>query len=441
VKLQQLQALIYRSSRRGQIVVLTVCFIVFFLGVAGLAIDVGALWNTRRQMQTAADAAAIAAANDLAVQDTTDLITDAQNAAAGNGFADGGTTTFSNNAVAVNVQNPPGSGAYAGNSNAVAVQITQNQPTQFLRFAGFTTIPVQVTATGLTTPGGSCVYSLDPSSSGAFTIAGSSAVTSACGLYVDSSSSSAAVADGDGTIAAPRLGVVGGTTISGGGITPVSTGIPAFGDPLSYIAAPTVPTCPNYFRTNLSSLAGPMTESPPPTGYCGGLTISAGANVTFNPGLYIINGGGLTIASTAANPTTVIGNGVTFYLTGSSSGRWRYRGVSIDSTATVQLSAPNSCGAGTAATGGSINGMLFFQDRAITAIDYNSSTISGGATSFFDGALYFSTTALNYAGSSSSPGYTYLVANDLAITGNVTIGNNYSCLNGQSLINNASLVM
>ncbi|MGO9508796.1 MAG: pilus assembly protein TadG-related protein, partial [Mycobacterium sp.] len=183
MKLQRLKASIYRSTGRGQIVVLTVCFIVFFLGMAGLAIDVGALWNTRRQMQTAADAAAIAAANDLAVQDTADLITDAQNAAATNGFADGGTTTFSSNAVAVNVQNPPGSGAYAGNPSAVAVQITQNQPTQFLKLAGFTTIPVQVTATGLTTPGGSCVYSLDPSSSGAFTITGSSAVTSACGLY------------------------------------------------------------------------------------------------------------------------------------------------------------------------------------------------------------------------------------------------------------------
>jgi Flp pilus assembly protein TadG len=437
VKLQQLKPSIYRSTGRGQIVVLTVCFIVFFLGMAGLAIDVGALWNTRRQMQTAADAAAIAAANDLAVQDTADLITDAQNAAATNGFADGGTTTFSSNAVAVDVQNPPGSGAYAGNSSAATVQITQNQPTQFLRFAGFTTIPVQVTATGLTTPGGSCVYSLDPSSSGAFTITGSSAVTSACGLYVDSNSSSAAVADGDGTIAAPRLGVVGGTTISGGGITPVSTGIPAFGDPLSYIAAPTVPSCSSYGRTYLTG-----TATVNPTEYCGGgLVINAGANITFNPGLYIIDGGGLTIQSTATNPTTVIGNGVTFYLTGTTYSRGRYRGVTINSTATVQLSAPNSCGAGTAATGGSINGMLFFQDRSITATSYNASTISGGATSFFDGALYFPTTTLNYAGASSSSGYTYLVADDLAITDNVTIGNNYNCLNGQSLINNASLVM
>ena len=432
MKLLQLQAPIFRAVQSGQIAVLTVCFIVFFLGVAGLAIDLGQIWNIRRQMQTAADAAAIAAVNDLAVQDPADLITDAQNAAAKNGFTQGAATNSNDNTVAVSIQNPPASGPYAGNIGAVSVQIEQRQPTQFLKLAGFTTIPVKVSATGMTTPGGACVYSLDPSSSGALTLAESSTTTSACAIYVDSNSSAAAIANGDATLAAPRLGVVGGTTINGGTTVPVATNIPAFGDPLSYIAAPTAPSCSSY---HLTTLQGVQTVNP--TAYCGGVQINAGANVTFIPGLYVINGGGLKIQ----NMATVSGNGVTFYLTGTNPGPGQYNGVSINGAATVRLSAPNSCGVGTAPTGGSINGMLFFQDRALVTTDDNSSLINGGAGSSFDGALYFPTTVLNYAGNSGADGYTYIVAYDLKVVGATTLGNNYTCLNGQPLIKNASLVM
>ena len=135
------------------------------------------------------------------------------------------------------------------------------------------------------------------------------------------------------------------------------------------------------------------------------------------------------------------GNGVTFYLTGTGSGPAKYTGVTTNSSANITLKAPNTCTAGAAPSGGSINGVLMFQDRSITGTSSNQSTINGGSTSSFDGALYFPTTTLNYSGSSSGSGYTYLVAYDLKIAGGGTIGNNYSCLNGQSsIIQNAALV-
>jgi Flp pilus assembly protein TadG len=132
MKLQQMARLVRRSGRSGQIAVLTALSIVFFLALSGRAIDVGELWNTRRQMQTAADAAAIAAVNDLAVQNSTDVTTDAKNAAAKNGFTDGGNTSFSTSVVSVAVETPPSSGTFKSNVGAAKVTISQSQPTQFL---------------------------------------------------------------------------------------------------------------------------------------------------------------------------------------------------------------------------------------------------------------------------------------------------------------------
>ncbi len=205
------------GPKRGQILLVTALGIVATIGIAGLAVDVGELWKTRRQMQTAADAAAIAGANDLAVQDTTDVVNDARNAAGTNGFANGGTTAFSDSAISVTVTSPPTSGTYSGNSNAVMVTVAENQPTQFLRLLGYSSIPVSASSTGLTVTGGSCIYSLDPTGFGAMTIAGTSTVSSSCGLYDDSNNSSALIASGGGAITAPLVGVVGGTTVNGGG--------------------------------------------------------------------------------------------------------------------------------------------------------------------------------------------------------------------------------
>jgi hypothetical protein len=82
------------------------------------------------------------------------------------------------------------------------------------------------------------------------------------------------------------------------------------------------------------------------------------------------------------------GDGVTFYLTCTSSGSKKYAGVTINSSAVVALKAPNTCGGGGhAATGGSIKGVLMFQDRSIVGTSTNQSTINGGSTSSFDGAL------------------------------------------------------
>jgi hypothetical protein len=400
--------------------------LVALMGISALAVDVGHLWTTRRLMQNAADAAAMAGADEVAIGGSkSQVVAAARAASAQNGFTDDSRTFASSSEVSVAVYQPPQSGPYATSPNAVQVIVSQTQPTYFIRVLGWQNVPVSTLAVGVTVSGGSCVYVLNPTGSGAMTVTGTSTLNSACGTYDNSNSSSALIVSGGGTIQAPFVGVVGGTTVNGGGSTPPSTGIAAFGDPLAWVAQPTAGTCNSYPGQNIGSSTILY-----PGLYCGGLKINAGANVTFMPGTYIINGGGLTILAGA----TVTGSSVTFFFTGqnkSSSSPSSYGGVQIAGSASVNLSAPCK------SSSGGIEGMLFFQDRAMT--NGTGSVINGGSTSYFSGALYFPTTSLSYSGSSGSNQYTLIVADTLTVAGTASINNNYSCLSNGSLIKNAAL--
>jgi hypothetical protein len=212
---------------------------VTLIGIAALAVDIGNLWTTRRVMQSAADAGAVAGAEEIAIGgSSTQITTAAKDASSHNGFADGGTRPGTSNTITVAVHNPPTSGPYAANSNAVEVDVSESQPTYFMRVFGWQSVPVSTTATAVKLGSGSCIYSLDPSVSGAVDVGGTASVSSACGLYIDSNSSSALIVHGGGAITAPLVGVVGGTSIAGGGSSPPSTGVAQFGDPLAYVAEP-----------------------------------------------------------------------------------------------------------------------------------------------------------------------------------------------------------
>ncbi len=422
-------SLLRRLRRRppGQTFLLVSIALVMLLGVAALAVDIGDLWTTRRLMQSAADAGAVAGASEIAIGgSSTAIAAAAKDAASHNGFADGGTRPGTSNTITVAVHNPPTSGPYAANSGAVEVDVSQTQPTYFMKVLGMQTVPVSTTAVAVTLSSGSCVYSLDKSASGATTVGGTATVNSACGLYDNSISGSALTVSGGGTITAPLVGVVGGTSINGGGSTPPSTGIVQFGDPLAYIAAPSFSpsSCSSFHTQNISGPQSPQT-------YCGGIHINGGNSVTFGSGLYVIDGGGITIDGGAS----VSGTGVTFYLTGNNgngNSAANYSGVTINSTATVNLSSP--CDG--AASG--IKGMLFFQDRSIT--NGNGSSINGASGSTFNGAIYFPTTPLSYAGSSAVNGFTLIVADTLTFTGNSSVGNDVTSCLAKSLIQVAALV-
>jgi Flp pilus assembly protein TadG len=131
----------YRSRRHrtgGQIIVVFLLGIMSIIGITGLAIDGGGAYAQRRDQQTAADLAALAAANDYLLANSVDQArTRAQTVAATNNYTNGANSTT----VAVSIDD--------SNGVEVVVDITAGHQNSFLRALGMASWEVSTTATAL----------------------------------------------------------------------------------------------------------------------------------------------------------------------------------------------------------------------------------------------------------------------------------------------------
>jgi len=192
------------KDESGQAMILTLLCMTCLLGFVGFAADIGTLLRAKRNLQIAADSAAIAGAAEL---NYGDMATAAQAAAAQNGVVIG------TNGGAVAVNSPPLYGAYAGLPGYVEAIVTQTQPTFFMKIFNFAS--QNVTARAVAWNGGSsngCVYVCSPSASDAMDLQGSFDVSApSCGVIVDSNNADALqFTGGGGTLTAGSVGVVGG---------------------------------------------------------------------------------------------------------------------------------------------------------------------------------------------------------------------------------------
>jgi putative Flp pilus-assembly TadE/G-like protein len=400
----------------GQVMVLICVSLIALMGMIAIVADFSFMQHQRNMMQTAADSAAVAGAEEL---NYGDAVAAGKADAATNGYSDG------INSVTVAINNPPTTGPNASNAAYVEAIVSKPEPTYFLRVLGVSTMTVSTRAVAYEGNGPNCIYVLNPSASGAFTANGNVTVNSSCGLLVDSSSSSGLTGVGSVTVTAPTIGVVGGYTATGGaGFTPTpKTGVIGATDPLAYVEAPTVGSCAhtNFKLTGTTGSASVPYQLYPGT-YCGGITVNGNAWLHFNSGTYVLAGGGMKLNAN----TVTSGAGVTFYNTTGTGG---YGPITMNGNTTANLSAPTS---------GPLAGILFFQDRSIPGTA-PASTITGNSTSTFDGAVYFPTTSLTFNGNSSTNGYSIVVANQLTVSGNASIGDNYSSLPNGSPIKSTIL--
>jgi hypothetical protein len=394
----QRQELVRRRSLPSQVMLLVTIALVVLLGLAALAIDLGLLWTEKRQIQTAADAAAVAGA--LAVVSGGNVTTAARTDSSVNGFTDGKLS------VIVTVNNPPASGSYAGDSTAVETIVTKPESTFLSRVLGYNSVLIEARAVAHT-GARDCIYVMDPSAADALVVSGSSSFSSSCGIIVNSSSSQAMVSSGSACISAAAIGVNGNYT--SGSCAPVPTpkiGVPAAPDPLAWVAAPSVGAC-NFTNTSVQTV-GTTTLSPGV--YCNGIGVSGnGVLASLSPGLYILDGGGLNVGG----GSNIQGTGVTFYNT---QGSTSYKPIVVSGGSSSSLIAPTS---------GSYEGILFFEDRSITSNSQN--TISGGSTATFQGAFYFPNSPLVFSGGSNAA-YTLIVADTVTISGSSTVSADYSSL-------------
>ena len=363
-----------RSGERGQVLILAAVMLTTLLAASGIAVDLGVARVERQSAQSAADAAAVAGADDLPGSSGS-AVTDATATASAYDF----TTGVDN--VSVTVQSPPqASLTHDGDTNSVEVIITRQVPTFLLRAVGLSSVTVraQAVATATGTSGSApCVLCvLSPTASDALLNNGNPSVTiTGGGVTVDSKASQAMLLNGNASLSAASIGVVGGLLVNGNDTlspTPV-TGVLPVTDPLAAVPPPAL-SGPKQGSVSLVG-NGSRTLSP---GIYTGISVTGNGTLDFNPGTYVITGP----VSLTGNPN-LVGQGVTLYFTCSaysatdtapcngSSGS----SLVLDGNPTYDLTAPTS---------GTYQGLTVFYDRGNTAV----LTLNGNGSDDFTGTIY-----------------------------------------------------
>jgi len=398
----------------GQSTIIAAAFMgLVAMGFLAFALDVGMLSRQKRMAQAAADAAALAAAEEVSAGASSNEQTVANAIAKMNGFD----TTLSTNPATVTLSTP-GSGNYSG-SAYVQATVSRHVPTMFLRAFRSSWATMNVSATSIA--GGSqtsqtCVC-LEGTSGEVLNLSNNAKLNATtCGLVDNSSSSNALGIVGSATLTALTLGTVSSnwnnsSNINNGGSIANSTDIV---QGISSTCAPTMPTAPTYSScvADPGGSYGTFTWGPASASsvVCyNALTVGAnGSTCTLNPGIYVINGGELHFESGASNHSNLGGNGVFFYLTGTAS-------LVIDNGANVNLVAGGATesGGGTAPTVGSYNGIVVYQ----AAADTQTVQIQGGSSTFMNGALYAPGANIDMANGSGGTIEGGIVASSLTMAG------------------------
>jgi Putative Flp pilus-assembly TadE/G-like len=382
------------GDRAGAAAVALAVALPVFVGGLGYGGEVGYWYFEQRKVQNAADVAAYAGAVALRAGGSESLLEESAGDAAGkSGFKVARGTLVLNS--------PPTTGAYAGNANAVEVRLEENLPRLFTAIFSAGTIDVAGRSVALVGQGQpTCVLALDKAASGAVTFTGSTgAILVGCNVHANSLSGTGVVVSGSATVETPCLSSSGGVSVTSGltlteCVTPYINADQA-ADPYAGLPEPDVTqpaTTPNVF----GGAAG-TTYNIGPGRYLG---MDIRRTVNMAPGAYVIDGGSLSINSTAH----VNGTGVTFYLTNGAT-------LSMNGGADIHLSAPTS---------GAYSGVVIYVDRNEPFNDY---TVNGDSGSTVNGAIYAANGHVRMNGSSTfGGGCTQIVSRTVEFSGNAGIG-------------------
>jgi hypothetical protein len=397
-----------RARERGQALIFVLLSITCLFGFVALATDVGVWLGSQRIVQAAADSAAIAGASELKYGDVS---TAAKASAANNGMTDG------SNGATVTVNNPPAFGLHAGNASYVEVIIAQTEPNIFSLFTG-SSITAKARAVAFLGAGQNCIVTLGQTNTDISLVGNAAIDATQCGISADSTDPSALSANGNASITAKSIGVVGGvSTTHNVKITPTPvTGMAPVSDPLAFLSDPTVPPVGGC-QPHLSLAGNGTTNLTAPGGVVcyDGISVVGNRNVNFGSGTYIINGSSLSFGGNG----TISGSNVTFYFTNGAS-------LQAAGNAVLDLSAPTS---------GTYDGILFFQNPTDTA----SSSIVGNGGADLQGIIYLPDASLSFTGNASAQLYVALVVQSVSFNGNAKLLD-YGALNTTSPLTAATLV-
>ncbi|WP_448187481.1 pilus assembly protein TadG-related protein [Azospirillum sp. sgz301742] len=395
-----------RDDESGAMMIIVALMMTLLMSLLAVGIEVGSWYMTRRNLQTAADAAAIAGALEEARGTAARVTSAATLEATRNGAVSASDVIL--------IHSPPTSGAYAGNSQAVEAIITRPQGRLFSAVLASGTVPISARAVArVRTVGQACVLALDTSASGAITGQGSSTLNmQGCTLAANSTDSAAIKMSGSSSIAAQGLWTAGGTSLGGSSNLnftepPVTYAWP-LADPYASLGTPQTGSCTKTTKTQTTYSPGT---------YCSTFPPNNGAAV-LNPGVYVLDGASLSINAQqqVSCNCTHPGDGVTFVLT-SHANASQIGTVSINGGASVHLNAPSGASA-------MYPGILIYQDRRAPSGGTN--TINGGSGIVMNGAFYFPSQQVKWNGNNTTSGSSTcieIVAKTVDFSGNSALDN------------------
>lgn len=388
------------ADRRGGVAAMVGFAAPVMIGFLGLAIDT-TYWETNKiNLQGAADQAAVSAGR--AYRSENDVTLEAVAVLANHGIKNGVADTT------VAVSQPPATGSFAGNPQAIEVKVTQPQKSIFTAALGIT--PPTLTTRAVTAPayagGGACIIALATTGT-AIAMNGTNTVDiSLCNVYNNSTSASGTTLVGGAYLSALNAYLVGDW--SGGGTFAVSRtlqrGASPVADPYATRAMPAVPSRCNATKAAHSSSASYVAAADGKFVFCEGLKLTGSGNtLTLGPGIYMFDRDQFSING----DWTINATNATLMFTSSTGSD--HAELKVNGNQTVNITPP---------TTGVSKGVAVWMHRNAAAS--KSINFGGGSTLNIVGAIYGANADVTVSGSNGSAACTQVVARTITFNGNNT---------------------
>jgi Flp pilus assembly protein TadG len=399
------------KDKRGNAILIAGAALPMLAGAAGLATDTvqWVLW--KRELQRAADSAALAGV--FAKAENLETVSSAVTADLGKNNNHTGVTLSSGYPQ---ITYPADSNTPARYSNAVKVTLAIQKTLGFSSLFMSTAPTITASGTAAMVPGLSpCAIGLSTSTP-SVVIGGSSTTNLGCPVMANSTACPAVTTSGSAyNFVSPTVAGVGCLPSSIIGVTSLLPHYLSQADPFAGKYSTSIPAdanCGNLNQGKYTKVVNGVSQTWLHSYENGKACYSGNNGFKLTGGTYYLDPGTYYLNSTdfdTTGGTTVIGVGVTIILTGTTPGS-----ISTNGNSTIQLSAP---------TTGTFAKMLFIQSSA--ASTNNANTINGNNLSSFDGAIYLPNGQVTFSGSTgASTKCAMVIGYTLQFTGNTNLQNN-----------------
>jgi hypothetical protein len=308
------------------------------LGCGTLALDFSNAFGARNALQSAADAAALAATRELQLRSTSETTVRAI------------VEEYVNQHVDDDVRINSLVSSIIDNRQGVRVELSAHVPSIMGRLINPDGFSPNVTAVARLSSGAPlCALALEERAPNAIRLVNRARMLAPnCAVISNSSNARGIAADNNSELIATQICSAGGTSGMASNFTPEPIeDCPAIEDPLANRPQPNAGGCDHLLALQVLG-----SQRLRPGVYCGGITILPGATARLDPGIYVIKNGPLLVM----NGGTLRGENTGFYFVGDLSV------MNFAAGSNINLTAPKD---------GPMAGFLFFANRVLLTGDLN----------------------------------------------------------------------